>query len=443
MKVHYHRLFGPYDNWVISVWDKEDNNKSKTVNPWNNRDAFGLVFNLLKKHLGKAKVLGLRPINNADMDEDPPDRYLSDLTAEEVWIVQGQSEVYTEKPAIETPEISVSLRSQKKLLLSVPLLFHEKNIPALNPIITDPKGNIASIEKITLLPGKEGEKSAEILIETNNSLRLDMPSEFILVQMEGFKPAKLQKKENVSAKENDAPTVSEEKKETDALQAEIKKLSDELEQLGDNTLVAAPEAGGERVFSEQVLDDNSVRRLEMIFAGLRRLEQTYTQLQNSVIAIQNRQEQMYNDLTQKDGESKRQLARQLQEDKEELTGLINELGNRLDKVKVTAKVAYERFDKLNDRVEKLERTYERFDKLSDKVEILECLCEVLIRHATSERNLKLKIFKPGAFQVILEKINETKELKEEEKLCEQLEQLKEHGLLPASPQFMNIMKPVK
>jgi len=190
--VHYHRPGEDYQGWTLWTWDDMTEEDSREISA-SETDDYGLVFKVERKDYGGGGVqVGLLPkFGNWD-SKDAPDRIWFPYMGNEVWILAGSEELFTEVPDT-TPWITGAFVDGKKVVaisLSAPLkaeLLKPEKI-----IIKDEEGNPLTVSRVRQMPPRKG---SNYLVGVTMSEEFDIPGRPVAeytVEVEGYKPARLQ-----------------------------------------------------------------------------------------------------------------------------------------------------------------------------------------------------------------------------------------------------------
>jgi pullulanase len=101
--IHYHRYHSDYESWTLWIWKSGDAPEPLELKP-SGQDSFGFVFQLDASYGASTSTLGFLPKFKDWEQQDGPDRILTDLSVSDVYILQGDSELYHEEP-LRTPRI--------------------------------------------------------------------------------------------------------------------------------------------------------------------------------------------------------------------------------------------------------------------------------------------------------------------------------------------------
>ncbi|MEW5951967.1 MAG: type I pullulanase [Elusimicrobiota bacterium] len=108
IKIHYQRLNGDYDGWSMWIWDSS-NNKPGFEKKSEGRDSFGVYFLLNpSSELPSASKIGILPRYGEWINKEGFDRILNYSGQKEIFIIEGDKEIYFQMPEISTKIVSVS-----------------------------------------------------------------------------------------------------------------------------------------------------------------------------------------------------------------------------------------------------------------------------------------------------------------------------------------------
>jgi len=97
LTVHYKRYAGDYEGWTLWTWDAEAGQNPQEIEAAD-RDDYGLIFRVVKSDYGDGKSVGLLPKFGDWASKDPPDRIWNTEMDDEVWILSGYPELFTNQP---------------------------------------------------------------------------------------------------------------------------------------------------------------------------------------------------------------------------------------------------------------------------------------------------------------------------------------------------------
>lgn len=189
LRVHYHRYDNNYDGWNLWTWNSKTSSHGKAVQPLVKQDEYGLVFILGKKEYGNAEALGLLPrLRNWELKDDP-DRIWKPEMGNEVWILQGESDLFTTPPNTDPPILAAFVDSLRHIRVTVPVTirFDPDNPPTVS--LQDEQGQAIPITNIR--NAYESDSTRTLIVEVERDLHAHLPVDQYEIKMEGFKPAPL------------------------------------------------------------------------------------------------------------------------------------------------------------------------------------------------------------------------------------------------------------
>ncbi|MDD5091495.1 MAG: type I pullulanase [Candidatus Wallbacteria bacterium] len=119
LKVRYFRFGNDYDGWCLWVWNATDNSAGMNIQA-SGKDESGVVFEIDPRALGlSGKKIGLLPKFGQWESKDPPDRFFHINQEREVYLMQNDSIVYTQKPDLSPKLMTASIGTETTLCLTV------------------------------------------------------------------------------------------------------------------------------------------------------------------------------------------------------------------------------------------------------------------------------------------------------------------------------------
>ena len=101
LKIHYNRL-GTADNWNLWVWNEEQKQPGFEVRPGGS-DKFGMLFKLdIKANKLEKRRIGILPRRGQWEAKDNPERYFTEDGKTDIYILEGDPEIYFAPPEIST-----------------------------------------------------------------------------------------------------------------------------------------------------------------------------------------------------------------------------------------------------------------------------------------------------------------------------------------------------
>jgi len=99
--VHYNRL-GGYEGWNLWVWNEEEHKAGSSV-ALSEQDGYGAVFKFDTDKLGiSGRRTGILPRKGEWEAKDSPDRFITPEKDMNIYIMEGDQEIYAEPPVIST-----------------------------------------------------------------------------------------------------------------------------------------------------------------------------------------------------------------------------------------------------------------------------------------------------------------------------------------------------
>ncbi len=193
LRVHYHRYDGDYDEWNLWTWDETTRSQSQAVQS-NNKDGYGLLFVLDKNNYGNGTAIGLlprkgQPAKGEKWDKDDPNRIWTSGLGDEVWILQGEPQLFTAPPDTELPIAAAFVDDVDQVSIKLPLpTIHTPNKP-VKVTITDEKGKTLGIESVK--NAGQSEQTDTLRVTVDMKFRLDLPVHRYKAWVKGYKPKHL------------------------------------------------------------------------------------------------------------------------------------------------------------------------------------------------------------------------------------------------------------
>ncbi|WP_241657097.1 pullulanase [Halobacillus salinus] len=149
VRIHYKRLDAQYEGWGLHLWNQDGDDPAidfivdwgapivfDETNDWGTYVDVPVVD--IKNGLNFI-------IHKGDNKDTPNDRSFPSTGANEFWIVQGDEEVYTEKPEINI-DISYAELSSEKVISAY--LSQVENVTKDDFVVRDETGNVVGIESV-------------------------------------------------------------------------------------------------------------------------------------------------------------------------------------------------------------------------------------------------------------------------------------------------------
>jgi pullulanase len=189
LTVHYHRPAEDYRGWTLWTWNDKTDEDSWELSP-SESDDYGLVFEVTKSRYGDGTQIGLLPkFGNWD-SKDPPDRIWFPFMGDEVWILAGKEDLFTEMPDI-SPWIqkgSVNDLNKVTVLLSRPMPVGDIGLDTFE--IRDDLGRTLPVTSATPVRPAGG-KALNIEVTLETPLDLTQPIGEYTIIAEGYQRGNL------------------------------------------------------------------------------------------------------------------------------------------------------------------------------------------------------------------------------------------------------------
>lgn len=189
--MHYHRPQGDYSGWTLWTWDDQTDQDSKEISA-SRTDEYGLVFEVERKNYGGTGMqIGLLPKYGNWASKDATDRIWFPYMGDEVWILAGRDELFTEEPDTTPWIIGAFVDGPRAVTVALSAPVAPKNLTAANFIIKGDKGGTVGVTNVRQLPpGKGSAALVGLTVERDFDVRADAVGGFVL-EVKGFKPANL------------------------------------------------------------------------------------------------------------------------------------------------------------------------------------------------------------------------------------------------------------
>ncbi|MCK4547810.1 MAG: type I pullulanase [Candidatus Eisenbacteria sp.] len=189
LTVHYHRPAEDYRGWTLWCWDEKTDEDSGELRPVDS-DDYGLVFKVTRARYGDGTQVGLLPKYGNWDSKDPPDRTWFPFMGDEVWILGGKEDLFTEMPDI-SPWIQKGLIDQADKVTAA--LSRPMPVEDIGPSvfgIRDHRGRkreIASARAVRPVGGKV----LNVELSLHEPLDLTEPIGEFSITAKGYKPGNL------------------------------------------------------------------------------------------------------------------------------------------------------------------------------------------------------------------------------------------------------------
>jgi pullulanase len=188
--VHYHRARGDYDGWTLWTWDDATDQDSREITPAGT-DDYGLIFKVETGNYGKGTQIGLLPKLGNWADKDGPDRIWYPFMGDEVWIVGGEEELFTEVPDTTPKLLGAFVDGKSVITLSLSTVLGEEDVVPEKFSVKDENGQPLAITAVREMPpGKGSIYLVGVSVDKVFDIRKD-PIPLYTAEVEGFRPANL------------------------------------------------------------------------------------------------------------------------------------------------------------------------------------------------------------------------------------------------------------
>ncbi|MFH1213692.1 MAG: type I pullulanase [Candidatus Neomarinimicrobiota bacterium] len=157
LTLHYHRYDNLYTDWTLWTWCDHATQEITA----SSKDSFGVIFRLDLNAFPLQNEIGILPKFGNWTKKDDPNRYWNSTLPVEIWIVQGDESVYTEKPDTNPKIRKAFLDSSSEITLVFSNPVMKKLLSTIEPFVTTKDGKIVKPEKIIRSPA--GEDSSDIV----------------------------------------------------------------------------------------------------------------------------------------------------------------------------------------------------------------------------------------------------------------------------------------
>jgi pullulanase len=189
--VHYHRPQGDYSGWTLWTWDDRNEQDSREIAP-SETDDYGLVFEVERKNYGVDGVqIGLLPKLGDWASKDGPDRIWFPYMGNEVWILAGNEELFTERPDTTPWVIGAFVDGKRSITVALSTAPRKADLKPENFVLTDQGGSDVPVTEVRQMPpGKSQDYRVSITVGRDLDVRSDTLSDWT-VNVKGFRPGKL------------------------------------------------------------------------------------------------------------------------------------------------------------------------------------------------------------------------------------------------------------
>lgn len=128
LTIHYHRFDGNYKEWTLWSWSDENGRDARNIHS-ESKDDFGLIFTLPLWKYHHINRIGLLPKMGDWEKKDNGDKYWTKDKGYEVYIIQDDATVYSERPCCD-PRLSAAwCDAQNALTVHTCVPLHVDELP--------------------------------------------------------------------------------------------------------------------------------------------------------------------------------------------------------------------------------------------------------------------------------------------------------------------------
>jgi pullulanase len=189
--VHYHRPAGDYSGWTLWTWDDLTDKDSREITS-SGMDDYGMVFKVERKNYGEdGTQIGLLPKFGNWASKDAPDRIWMPYMGNEVWILAGNEELFTEVPDTTPWIIGALIEGERSVTISLSAPLPQDKLKPAAFSIKDTMGNVVEVTQVRQIPPhKGGGFAVGLTLERDLDIRAEPVSEYT-VTVEGYRPTHL------------------------------------------------------------------------------------------------------------------------------------------------------------------------------------------------------------------------------------------------------------
>ena len=184
LTIHYHRYDQKYDEWRLWTWV---DTTSLEVRPAG-KDEFGLIFRIDLSRYPPKNNFNFLPKFRDWQQKDAPDRSWSRSLKPEIWILQGNAAIFTQKPETDPFVRKAFLESPREIttILTKPLKSEE--LPDLELTVILHNGARIPAVNATLYPANSDSSYVLKMFAEREIALSELPAK---VEVQGFEPGDL------------------------------------------------------------------------------------------------------------------------------------------------------------------------------------------------------------------------------------------------------------
>ncbi len=192
--VHYFRFDGDYKDWTLWTWNAVNHQTTKEINKEvtsSGQDADGLKFVVQKNDYAGATDIGVLPKYHNWDSKDGPDRVYSSTMGNEVWIIQGDPHLFTNKPDVRPSIQAAFLDSTTQITLVLSKSLNQNELVPAHFSVTDETGKRVEIKNIDFIPVTSvHSRTVQVTLEKPLDIAHNHISEYGIA-LTGFRPGTL------------------------------------------------------------------------------------------------------------------------------------------------------------------------------------------------------------------------------------------------------------
>lgn len=176
LTVHYNRPAGDYTGWNLWIWknsdrDAQDSPISTSGVQFTGDDEFGRVATVTLKEMSSFKDVGIIVrLNDWSAKDVSDDRFINKFDANgsaEIWLIQGDKNIYYEKPDIRLKISSAYFTSLNEIRLELSKRYLESSVPDSGFVLD---GGV----KVTKVRGLNGDSTGSTLFAVELDRDIDL-----------------------------------------------------------------------------------------------------------------------------------------------------------------------------------------------------------------------------------------------------------------------------
>lgn len=181
--IHYHRYDQNYDHWTLWTWLDHKTIELKPAG----QDNFGLIFNLNFDNYPPKGNINFLP-KFKDWQNKGIERFVTRSSHGEIWVLEGQKEIFIEKPSLSPFVRKAFIDSPDELTVLVTHPVSKESLAQAKPFIIYNDLKIAEAKSLRLIPDTTDISNA-LAVKFSERINIaKLPAKFTL---DGFEPGPL------------------------------------------------------------------------------------------------------------------------------------------------------------------------------------------------------------------------------------------------------------